>query len=65
MTHCMRVEPPAPAVLDRNNFQAKLDALRAREKAHAREGDAIAAGRRRLPPVDGISWVIASRRVSV
>jgi predicted dithiol-disulfide oxidoreductase (DUF899 family) len=29
-----------------------LDALRAREKAHTREGDAIAAARRRLPMVE-------------
>src|ERR1022692_4905156 len=38
-----------PAVVDRSTFQAKLDALRVREKAHTREGDAIAAARRRLP----------------
>ena len=38
-----------PAVVDRATFQAELDALRAREKAHTREGDAIAAARRRLP----------------
>jgi hypothetical protein len=39
----------APAVVDRAVFQAELDALRVREKAHTREGDAIAAARRRLP----------------
>jgi predicted dithiol-disulfide oxidoreductase (DUF899 family) len=38
-----------PAVVDRTVFQAELDRLRAREKAHTREGDAIAAARRRLP----------------
>ena len=38
-----------PAVVDRDDFQAELDALRVREKAHTREGDAIAAARRRLP----------------
>ncbi len=38
-----------PAVVDRATFQARLDALRLREKAHTREGDAIAAARRRLP----------------
>src|SRR5262249_5840083 len=32
--------------------QAELDALRIREKAHTREGDAIAAARRRLPMVE-------------
>src|SRR5437773_4776878 len=38
-----------PVAVDRAAFQAELDALRAREKAHTREGDAIAAARRRLP----------------
>lgn len=42
----------APRVVDRSEFQAELDALRAREKAHTREGDAIAAARRRLPMVE-------------
>ncbi len=41
-----------PAVVDRATFQAQLDALRAREKAHTRAGDAIAAARRRLPMVE-------------
>ena len=41
-----------PAVVDRGTFQAELDALRVREKAHTREGDAIAAARRRLPMVE-------------
>jgi predicted dithiol-disulfide oxidoreductase (DUF899 family) len=41
-----------PAVVGRAAFQAELDALRAREKAHTREGDAIAAARRRLPMVE-------------
>jgi predicted dithiol-disulfide oxidoreductase (DUF899 family) len=36
-------------VTGRAAFEAQLDALRAREKAHTREGDAIAAARRRLP----------------
>jgi predicted dithiol-disulfide oxidoreductase (DUF899 family) len=38
-----------PPVTDRAAFEAQLDALRGREKAHTREGDAIAAARRRLP----------------
>ena len=42
----------APAIVDRSAFQAELDALRIREKAHTREGDAIAAARRRLPMVE-------------
>jgi len=44
--------PGAPVVVDRSAFQAELDALRVREKAHTREGDAIAAARRRLPMVE-------------
>jgi predicted dithiol-disulfide oxidoreductase (DUF899 family) len=42
----------APKIADRATFQAELDALRVREKAHTREGDAIAAARRRLPMVE-------------
>jgi predicted dithiol-disulfide oxidoreductase (DUF899 family) len=41
-----------PAVVDRATFQVELDVLRVREKAHTREGDAIAAARRRLPMVE-------------
>jgi predicted dithiol-disulfide oxidoreductase (DUF899 family) len=41
-----------PAVVDRATWQAELDALRIREKAHTRAGDAIAAARRRLPMVE-------------
>jgi predicted dithiol-disulfide oxidoreductase (DUF899 family) len=41
-----------PQVVDRAVFQTQLDALRVREKAHTREGDAIAAARRRLPMVE-------------
>jgi predicted dithiol-disulfide oxidoreductase (DUF899 family) len=44
--------PSLPAVTDRATFQAELDRLRVREKAHTREGDAIAAARRRLPMVE-------------
>ncbi|HEX4020235.1 MAG TPA: DUF899 family protein, partial [Acidobacteriaceae bacterium] len=44
--------PALPPVVDRAAFQEKLDALRVREKAHTREGDAIAAARRRLPMVE-------------
>jgi predicted dithiol-disulfide oxidoreductase (DUF899 family) len=44
--------PPLPAVVDRATFQAELDRLRIREKTHTREGDAIAAARRRLPMVE-------------
>jgi predicted dithiol-disulfide oxidoreductase (DUF899 family) len=41
-----------PAVVDRATFQAELDALRIQEKAYTREGDALAAARRRLPMVE-------------
>ncbi|MBB3666094.1 putative dithiol-disulfide oxidoreductase (DUF899 family) [Prauserella sediminis] len=44
--------PALPAVVDRATFQAELDELRVREKAHTREGDAIASARRRLPMVE-------------
>jgi hypothetical protein len=44
--------PSLPAAVDRATFQADLDRLRVREKAHTREGDAIAAARRRLPMVE-------------
>ncbi|GAA2786173.1 DUF899 family protein [Saccharopolyspora taberi] len=44
--------PAAPAVTDRATWQAEVDALRIREKAHTREADAIAAARRRLPMVE-------------
>jgi len=43
---------PLPEVVDRHVWQQMLDALLAREKAHTREGDAIAALRRRLPMVE-------------
>lgn len=41
-----------PVIVDRSVFEADLAALRVREKAHTREGDAIAAARRRLPMVE-------------
>ncbi len=41
-----------PAIVDRATWQAERDALLVREKAHTREGDAIAAARRRLPMVE-------------
>jgi predicted dithiol-disulfide oxidoreductase (DUF899 family) len=48
-----RSAPPAhracPRPVDRGTFQAEPDSLRVREKAHTREGDAIAAVRRHLP----------------
>ncbi|MGA6158667.1 DUF899 family protein [Stenotrophomonas sp. NPDC087984] len=44
--------PALPPVAKRAAFQAELDKLRVHEKAHTREGDAIAAARRRLPMVE-------------
>src|SRR5438067_3518944 len=52
MKNTMRNEIGVPTVVDRSIFQAKLDALRVREKAHTRDGDAIAAARRQLPMVE-------------
>jgi predicted dithiol-disulfide oxidoreductase (DUF899 family) len=52
MTDIVRDQSGAPDVVDRSTFQAELDALRVREKAHTKEGDALAAARRRLPMVE-------------
>jgi predicted dithiol-disulfide oxidoreductase (DUF899 family) len=59
----MKNELGVPAVVDRSTFQAELNALRVREKAHTREGDAIAAARRRLPMVEvnGTTRLIGER----
>ena len=56
----MRDDLATPRIVGRSTFQAELDALRLREKAHTREGDAIAAARRRLPmvAVDGATRLI-------
>jgi predicted dithiol-disulfide oxidoreductase (DUF899 family) len=45
-------EPALPPLADRETWQGEIDALRVREKAHTRAGDAIAAARRRLPMVE-------------
>ncbi len=41
-----------PPLVDRETWNAELARLLVREKAHTREGDAIAAARRRLPMVE-------------
>src|SRR5436305_15351219 len=41
-----------PEIVDRATWQAEVDRVLVREKAHTREGDAIAAARRRLPMVE-------------
>ncbi len=43
---------PLPEIVDRSAWQGEIDRVLAREKAHTREGDAIAAARRRLPMVE-------------
>jgi predicted dithiol-disulfide oxidoreductase (DUF899 family) len=60
MSDTIKDQLSAPTIVDRSTFQAELDALRVREKAHSREGDAIAAARRRLPmvEVDGATTLI-------
>lgn len=52
--------PVRPPVVDERTWQAARDELLVREKAHTREGDAIAAARRRLPmiEIDGTVEVI-------
>jgi predicted dithiol-disulfide oxidoreductase (DUF899 family) len=56
-------ELAAPKIVDRATFQAELDTLRVREKAHTKEGDAIAAARRRLSmvEVDGATPLVGER----
>ncbi len=63
MKDIVRDELGAPKIVDRSRFQVELDALRVREKAHTREGDAIAAARRRLPmiKVDSATPLIGER----
>ena len=63
MTDITKDELPAPGNVDRSAFRSELKALGVREKDHTREGDAIAAARRRLPMVrvDGAPrWPTAS-----
>ena len=52
MKDIMRDELGVPKIVDRNTFQAELDALRVQEKAYTKQGDAIAAARRRLSMVE-------------
>jgi predicted dithiol-disulfide oxidoreductase (DUF899 family) len=52
MTVTARSDRPVPQVTDRATWQARIDELRVKEKAHTRAGDALAAERRRLPMVE-------------
>lgn len=63
MQNAVEDELPVADVVDRATFQAELDALRLREKTQMREGDAIAAARRRLPmvAVDSTTPLIGDR----
>jgi predicted dithiol-disulfide oxidoreductase (DUF899 family) len=47
-----RNSDPLPEIVERGTWQAQLNRLLVREKAHTREGDEIAAARRRLPVVE-------------
>jgi predicted dithiol-disulfide oxidoreductase (DUF899 family) len=49
--------PGRPPVVDLATWQAARDELPVREKAHTREGDALAAARRRLPMVE-LDWAV-------
>jgi len=51
MKDIMKGELPAPRIVDRKTYETEVNDLRAREKKHTREGDAIAAARRRLPMI--------------
>jgi predicted dithiol-disulfide oxidoreductase (DUF899 family) len=59
----MRDQVATPRIVNRGAFDSELDALRDREKAHTKEGDALAAARRRLPmvEVDGATPLIGER----
>lgn len=52
MTETATSNRPMPQVTDRATWQARIDELRVKEKAHTRAGDALAAERRRLPMVE-------------
>src|SRR5947207_6041865 len=52
MTETATSNRPVPQVTDRATWQARIDELRVKEKAHTRAGDALAAERRRLPMVE-------------
>jgi predicted dithiol-disulfide oxidoreductase (DUF899 family) len=63
MTYAIGSAPATPKVVDGSAFEAEIDALRVREKAYTREGDVLAAARRRLPMVeiDGATRLIGER----
>ena len=52
MTETTATSGLLPQIADRLTWQAKIEKLRVKEKAHSRAGDALAAERRRLPMVE-------------
>ena len=50
MKDIMRDELGAPKIVDRSTFQAELDALRVREKAHTEKATPL------RPPAGGSPW---------
>src|SRR2546421_9537893 len=52
MTETATSNRRVPQVTDRATWQARIDELRVKEKAHTHVGDALAAERRRLPMVE-------------
>jgi predicted dithiol-disulfide oxidoreductase (DUF899 family) len=52
MTETTPSNRPIPQITDRVTWQARMNELRVKEKAHTRAGDALAAERRRLPMVE-------------
>ena len=52
MTQTSGAQRALPPIADRQTWQAKIDELRIKEKAHTKAGDALAAERRRLPMVE-------------
>ncbi|HEY7225465.1 MAG TPA: DUF899 family protein [Micromonosporaceae bacterium] len=52
MTATPAADHPLPPLVDRRTWQAEIDELRVKEKAHTRAGDALAAQSRRLPMVE-------------
>jgi predicted dithiol-disulfide oxidoreductase (DUF899 family) len=53
----------SPQIVDRDTWQRRHDELQAKEKAHTRAGDALAAERRRLPmtEIDGAVELIGAQ----
>ena len=62
MNETMSNEFGVPAAVDRSTFQAALDALRGREKAHTREGDGLAG--RLAAALDGHERAASYERTS-